>query len=161
MGMARHLSVQSPDTLLTSAGSWPSLQAEALYGLAGEFTKAVAPYSEADPVGILLHTLIMCGSWIGSGPHALVEHQPHPPRLFALQVGKTAAGRKGTAASHPKLIFSRLDPDWTKQRLKSGLSTGEGLTYLVRDEHVENVPIKKNNRPTGEFESVVTDVGSG
>ena len=159
MGTTRRLSVQSPDTLLTSAGSWPILQPEALYGVAGEFTKAVSPYSEADPVGILLHTLLMCGCWIGSGPHALVEHQPHPPRLFALQVGKTAAGRKGTAASHPKLIFSRLDPDWTKQRLKSGLSTGEGLTYLVRDEHVENVPIKKNNRPTGEFESVVTDVG--
>jgi hypothetical protein len=76
-----------------------------------------------------------------------------------VQVGRTGSGRKGTAASHPKLIFSRLDSDWMKNRIKSGLSTGEGLAYLVRDEQRENVPIKEKERHTGEFETVVTDLG--
>jgi phage/plasmid primase-like uncharacterized protein len=138
---------------------WPILESDAFYGVAGEFAQAVAPYSEADPAGILLHMLVMSGCWIGAGPHALVEHQPHPPRLNALQVGRTASGRKGTAASHPKLLFSRLDPDWMKHRVKSGLSTGEGLTYLVRDQQMENVPIKEKGRHTGEFEAIVTDLG--
>jgi len=68
-------------------------------------------------------------------------------------------GRKGTAASHPKLVFSHLDPEWVKTHIKSGLSTGEGLTYLVRDEHQEEVAIKERGRHTGEFETIVTDRG--
>ena len=81
----------TPDT-------WPLMDQAAYYGLAGEFTKAVEPYSEADPVGILLHTLIGAACLIGSGPYVLVEHAKHPPRLNALLVGRTAGGRKGTDA---------------------------------------------------------------
>jgi len=157
--VSRYKPCISNGTIQAPPSHWPELEADAFYGLAGDFTKAVAPYSEADPAGILLHTLLMSGCWIGTGPHALVEHQPHPPRLFVLQIGRTASGRKGTASSHPKLIFSDLEPDWMKTRVKSGLSTGEGLTYLVRDEQTERMPIKKNGRHTGEFETLVTDLG--
>ena len=76
-----------------SQQKWPKMGDEAFDGIAGEFTKAVAPYSEADPVGILLHTLIMSGCYIGANPHALVEHQPHPARLNFIQVGKTSSVR--------------------------------------------------------------------
>ena len=37
----------------THTDSWPQLDEAAFYGLAGESTKAVEPYSEADPLGIL------------------------------------------------------------------------------------------------------------
>src|SRR5438128_608848 len=79
--------------------SLPALDAAAYHGLAGAFTQAVEPYSEAHPVGILLHVLIPSGCLIGAGPHALVERTPHPARLNALLVGPTAGGRKGMAWS--------------------------------------------------------------
>jgi len=142
-----------------SQHKWPKMGDEAFYGIAGEFTKAVAPYSEADPVGILLHTLVMSGCWIGPNPHALVEHQPHPARLNFIQVGKTSSARKGTASSHPKYLLSHLDGSWVKNRMKSGLSTGEGLCFLVRDPQEEEIPLKEKGRHTGEFETVISDRG--
>lgn len=150
---------QSYEQKLAQPQQWPEIAKEAFYGLAGDFTEAVAPYSEADRVGILLHTLIMSGCYIGPNPHALVEHQPHPARLNFLQVGKTSSARKGTASSHPKYVFSHLDGPWVKTRMKSGLSTGEGLAYLVRDPQEEEVPLKEKGRHTGEFETVKTDMG--
>ena len=80
--------------LLPSSSHWPILDEAAYTGVAGTFTKAVAPYSEADPAGILLHTIISGGSVIGAGPHILVEQTPHYARLNALLVGKTSGGRK-------------------------------------------------------------------
>jgi len=102
-------------------------------GLAGEFTRKVAQYSEADPAAILLHTLIAAGCYCGTGPHVLVEHAPHHSRLFSLLVGRTAGGRKGTAWNHPKALFQRIDQTWTETHVKNGLSSGEGLVYHVRD----------------------------
>jgi hypothetical protein len=116
---------------------YPVLDGAAFYGLAGEFTKAIARYSEADPVGILLHTLIGAGCLIGSGPHVLIEHSPHSPRLNALLVGATAS-RKGVAWSTPKFVFSQVDGPWVAHRVKSGLSSGEGMIYQVRDANGED-----------------------
>lgn len=116
---------------------YPVLDEAAYYGLAGELTKAIAPYSEADPVAILLHTLIGAGCLIGSAPHVLIEHSPHSPRLNALLVGETAS-RKGTAWSTPRYVLSKVDGLWVTQRVKSGLSSGEGLIYQVRDANGED-----------------------
>ena len=112
---------------------WPNLAEEAYVGLLGEFVKTVAPYSEADPVAILLHTLVGGGNLIGPGPHARVEHLPHPPRLNTVFVGRTASARKGTAWNAPLHLFSNVDEQWSLKRIKSGLSSGEGLIVPVKD----------------------------
>jgi hypothetical protein len=115
------------------ADRWPVMDEAAYVGLPGEFVKAVAPYSEADAVGLLLHVLVGGGCLIGPGPHALVEHTQHPARLNVVLVGSTGTGRKGTAWSIPRYLFSCVDIDWTKTRVRSGLSSGEGMIYQVRD----------------------------
>ena len=84
--------------------------------------EAIEPYSEADPVAILVNTLTAFGNVIGSGPHFLVEKSEHHLNLFAVQVGKSAKGRKGTAWSTPRLMFRAVDPDWGEKRIKGGLS---------------------------------------
>jgi hypothetical protein len=116
-----------------TAETWPDMANEAYVGLPGEFVKAVAPYSEADPVGILLHALVGGGCLIGTGPHVLVEHTPHYARLNVILVGQTSFGRKGTAWSIPRFLFSSVEAEWSKRRVKSGLSSGEGMIYHVRD----------------------------
>ena len=111
----------------------PVLDKAAYHGLAGEFTQAVEPYSEAHTMGILTHVLVAGGCLIGAGPHALVEHTPHPARLNTLLVGPTSGGRKGTAWSTPRYLFSQVDGEWVEQSVTGGLSSGEGLIYQVRD----------------------------
>jgi hypothetical protein len=111
---------------------WPVLSNAAYQGLVGEFVQAVAPHSEADPVALLLHTLIGAGCLVGRGPHVMVEHAPHHARLNVVFVGDTNE-RKGVACATPRALFCRLDPQWVRSRVKSGLASGEGLVYQVRD----------------------------
>jgi hypothetical protein len=112
---------------------WPELEDAALYGLAGDIVKTIDPYTEADKVAVLLNVLTAFGNCINSAPHARVQHDNHPARLFVVQVGDTSKGRKGTGWSTPRYLFSLCDEDWSKPRVKSGLSSGEGLIYNVRD----------------------------
>ncbi len=116
---------------------WPVIDKAAFYGVIGKFVQDVAPHSEADPVGLLLHTLQAFGCIVGRGPHVLVEHLPHHARLNIVLVGNSANARKGTSWSTPKALLTLLDAqekeDWVKTRVRSGLSSGEGLIYNVRD----------------------------
>ena len=111
---------------------WPTLAPEALTGLAGDIVKAIKPHTEADPVAVLIHLLIGMGNMIGPKPHFRVEFDRHPARLNAVIVGETSKGRKGQSWSTPRRMLTEVDPDW-KTRITSGLSSGEGLIFSVRD----------------------------
>lgn len=138
---------------------WPVLADDALYGLAGEIVKTIDPHTEADPVAVLLNVLVAFGNCINSAPHARVQHDPHPCRLFAVQVGDTSKGRKGTGWSTPRYLFSLCDEDWSKGRVKSGLSSGEGLVFNVRDPRYAKVPRKEKGKFTGDHDEICVDEG--
>lgn len=110
---------------------WPSpIRNEAFYGLAGEIIRTIEPHSEADVVALLANFLTAFGNIIGSRPHFKVEGDLHPARLFCALVGETAKARKGTSWGHIKNLFKDIDSNWT---ITSGLSSGEGLIWAVRD----------------------------
>jgi hypothetical protein len=134
--------------LPSELAGWPTLNPAALVGLAGRFVEAVAPHSEADRAAILIHLLVGVGNLIGPGPHARVEFDEHPPRLNAVVVGASSKGRKGTAWSTPRTALCAVDSGWA---IASGLSTGEGLIYHVRDR------VERADPETGE--PVVEDEG--
>lgn len=113
---------------------WPRLAPEAYHGLAGQIVKTIEPYSEADPVAILAHVLVAAGNAVGRRPHALVERTVHPCNEYVVLVGDSAKGRKGQAWSTPRYLLSQVDEAWSQKRIKSGLSSGEGLIFNVRDE---------------------------
>jgi hypothetical protein len=138
--------------------SWPELADEALYGLVGDIVRTINPYTEADPVSTLINILTAVGNCIGPTPHATVQHDSHPARLFAILVGQTSKGRKGTGWSTPRYLLSLCDSDWTKGRIKSGLSSGEGLIYNVRDPVWKKEPIKEKGRVI-EYQDVLADPG--
>lgn len=138
--------------------SWPSPLAErAFYGLAGKFIKTIEPHTEADPAALLLNFLIAFGSIVGDKPHIKIGATRHPVRLFAVFVGKTAKGRKGESWGYPKEIFGVIDDLW-KRNLSSGMSSGEGLIYAVRDKTYKSQPIREKGKTIG-YEQVVDDVG--
>jgi len=137
---------------------WPCLASEALSGLAGEIVATINPYTEADPVAVLLHLLVAFGNAINSSAHVKVEKTQHPARLFAVLVGDTAKGRKGTAWSTPKYLFSRIDSNWIENQVKGGLSSGEGLIFHVRDPITKTEPIKEGKRVV-RYEEITVDQG--
>jgi hypothetical protein len=136
--------------------SWPSpLAKQAFYGLAGEFVKLIEPHTEADPVAILIQIITAIGYVIGATAHFKVEADTHYLKIFPVLVGETSKGRKGTSWGYIKDILKRIDPEC---RIMSGLSSGEGLIWQVRDEIIKKESIKDKGR-TIDYQDVVADAG--
>ena len=116
----------------------PILGPNALVGLPGETVEIIDPYTEAHPVAVLLNILGGFGNLIGRGPNFIVEKTPHYTNVNFCLVGPTTMGGKGQSWSTPSDIFEGIDPNWRKERVVSGLSSGEGLIYHVRDPNQES-----------------------
>ena len=113
---------------------WPEPPApEAYVGLAGDIVRAIEPHTEADPVALLAHVLVGFGSMIGRTAHYVVEATPHYANEFVVLVGRTAKGRKGTAEDRVRAILQPVDPEWNRDHVVDGLSSGEGIIWAVRD----------------------------
>src|SRR5262249_6370927 len=136
----------------------PELGEDALYGIIGEIVRATDPHTEAHRMTTVINTLAAFGSCIGSSPHTLVQHDRHSGNLYAVFVGQSAKGRKGVGWSTPRHLFSKIDPEWSKNRVRTGLSSGEGLIYAVRDEVWREEPVKEKGRVI-DYQMVRVDPG--
>jgi hypothetical protein len=134
-----------------SENKWPVMDEAAYYGLAGDVVRAILPDTESDPVAILAQYLTAFGNIVGSAPYYLIESDRHLANLFVVLVGVSAKGRKGTSGSRIRAITSIVDRTWSIERCQSGLSSGEGLIYAVRN------PITKWNAKDGVED--ITDPG--
>lgn len=120
--------------LVASVARWPDPIAEdAYHGLAGEVVSTIEPHTEADPVALLAQFLVAFGSCLGRGPHYQVEGDDHHANLYAVLVGDTSKARKGTSWGRIRALFERLDDPWATRCVHSGLSSGEGVIWAVRD----------------------------
>ena len=139
---------------------WPEpMQEAAFHGLAGDFVRMVLPETEADPAALLMAFLVGVGCMIGRRPHYRVEDTRHRVNLFAVIVGETSRARKGTATDRAVSLLSRVDPDFMATRLRSGLSSGEGLIQAVRDPREEDVANKSKDGSLLRFERQLVDNG--
>jgi hypothetical protein len=135
---------------------WPEkARAEAFHGLAGEFVQVLEPHTESDPHALLFQFVVAAGSAFGRAPHALVQRTRHGTNEYLLLVGATSKARKGTAWNDTRDCVARVDPEWARNRVTHGLSSGEGLIWAVRD------PISKSEKDKGTstVQSVVVDPG--
>jgi hypothetical protein len=118
----------------TDEASWPGgLQEEAFHGIVGKIVRAIEPHTEADSAALLIQFLVVFGNIIGRGPHFSAESTPHFFNLFAMLVGQTATGRKGTALGWVQRLFDAIDTQWKTHCVTQGLVSGEGLVWNVRD----------------------------
>jgi hypothetical protein len=113
--------------------SRPKLNERALYGLAGDFVRAIEPNSEADPVALLGQFLVAFGNCVGPRPHVEIEATKHRANLFCMVVGRSSKSRKGTSWAHVRRMFYRIDQVWVENQIVTGLSSGEGLIWAARD----------------------------
>lgn len=145
------------------ATSWPDPPApEAFYGLAGDIVRTIDPHTEADPIAILVQTLIAFGNVIGRAAHFVAEADKHYPNEFAVLVGSTAKGRKGSSFGHVQRLFRLVNPEWEEKRVQFGLSSGEGLIWAVRDPIEKTEPVyegKGRDRRVVGHETSIVDPG--
>ena len=144
-------------------GKWPEPPDEAAYyGLAGDIVRTIEPHTESDPVALLLQVLTGFGSVVGPEPHYEVEAVPHPSRDNVVLVGDTSKARKGTAWRQTLRLLRGVDEVWASERVMSGLSSGEGLIWAVRDPSEKQEPIREGGKKSGrivDYEAVVVDDG--
>ncbi len=148
-----------PLLLLSDGSKWPSpLEDRAYYGLTGEFIRLVEPHTESDPVALLIQFLASIGNVIGMGSFFRVEADTHYLNLFTVLVGETSKGRKGTSWGMVRNELSKVDQDWAKKKVVSGLSSGEGLIWQVRDEIKKLEPIRQKGKVT-DYQEIIDDPG--
>lgn len=117
-----------------------------LYGLVGEIAKAGSDTTEANPFAIAASAIAYLGVAVGRGPYMPIGNTWHHARFFMLHVGRSGEGRKGDAVSLTKRIarrLSELSPDHAPQVHSGGLSSREGLVFMIHDgyhEGKEEVP---------------------
>ncbi len=133
--------------------------AAAFHGLPGEIVRLIEPHTEADSAALLFQLLAAYGNIIGRNSYMVADGARHYLNLFGVLVGQSSKGRKGTSWNQIGNLLERIDEDWRANRVTSGLSSGEGLIWNVRDAITETKPIKDKGRHTGEHEEVITDSG--
>lgn len=136
----------------------PTLHPVALHGPLGQFVRQLSPETEADPVALLVQGLAAFGSCVGRGAHCRVGADRHCANLFVLLVGRTGGGRKGLSWAEVKRLFAGVDQAWRDNCLQSGLATGEGLIWAVRDAIERQEPVREKGRVVG-YETVQVDPG--
>jgi len=142
-----------------SGNRWPQLDDAAFHGVAGDFVKVIEPHSEADPVAILIQFHAAFGNVVGRTAYFRAEADRHYANINVAVVGETAKGRKGTAWGHVRRGFDEIDHEWTTAHIASGLSSGEGLIWAVRDAIEKYDPGGTNGQRIKDGDYVIVDPG--
>jgi hypothetical protein len=139
--------------------NWPApLEPEAFHGLAGEVVRLIEPHSEADPAALLVQVSTGFGSIVGRHAHFNTDGARQFANLYTVIVGVTAKGRKGTSQNQSRRILRQVDQEWSQTRVVTGLASGEGLIWAVRDPITERSSIKEKGRIVG-YEDNESDPG--
>ena len=140
------------------APPWPEPPAaEAFHGLSGRIVRTIEPASEADPAALLVQTLVAFGNVIGRGAHFIVEGDRHHGNEFVVLVGRTSKARKGTSFGRINRLFEQAEQQWAEERVQTGLSSGEGLIWAVRDPIISRERVKEKGQVR--YEEVEKDPG--
>jgi Bifunctional DNA primase/polymerase, N-terminal/Protein of unknown function (DUF3987) len=117
--------------------TWPTLHPDALYGLAGKVVALFDPHTESDPVALLLQFFVCFGNALGRGPYFLIEGTKHYTNIFTVLCGETGKSRKGTSGDRIRQLMTGVAFPWVDDCIQSGLSSGEGLIWVIRDEVIK------------------------
>jgi Bifunctional DNA primase/polymerase, N-terminal/Protein of unknown function (DUF3987) len=132
-----------PEPAEAEPSTWPVPPNDAAYhGVLGDIAHATAPFTEADPVGVLGTLLAMFGAACG-GARTLYQGSLQRTNLSFLLVGETGfRGRKGTALDVARGVFGLAYPDLASLWLV-GVASGEAITgHLGRHDGLEGRPFE-------------------
>jgi hypothetical protein len=133
----------------------PILPQMALFGIAGGIIKKIEPHTETHPGSLLVQMLVGFGNLVGRGPYFVTERDRQHANLFAVIVGDSSRGRKGTSWGHVRHILSQVEQSWVDSRIMSGLASGEGVIAELADEDGAATNDKRLLLVEGEFAQVL------
>ena len=128
------------DEALDNHRNAPRPDPACLYGLVGEVARAGGDTTEANPFAVAANFIAFMSCAVGRGPYMAVGNTWHHTRQFMLHIGRSGRGRKGDAVSLISRIekaLKTLSPDATPKVHRGGLSSREGLVYLIHDGYSE------------------------
>src|SRR5262249_50227785 len=130
----------------TAEPPWPdALEIEAYHGIAGEIVRTIEPHSEADPAALLFQVLVGVGTIVSRKAYFQVEADRHHANEFVVLVGRTSKARKGSSWGYVRYLLNQVEARWATERVESGLSSGEGLIWAVRDPIKSREKVKDGN----------------
>ena len=130
----------------------PTADPACLYGLIGEIARAGSAATEANPYAIALNAMVYLGCAAGRRPYMSIGDTFHHARLYGLHIGRSGVARKGDAVSLVRRIAQRvgeIDRFVAPQIHMGGLSTREGLAFLIHDGYMDGkteVPAMEDKR---------------
>ena len=118
-----------------------------LYGIFGEIGRIAADGTEANPYAACMNAMVFFSACVGRDVYLRIGNGTHHARLFALHVGRSSVGRKGTAMDLLWRIIAEMDrqernsnggmiADDSRLLPKTytgGLSSREGVTHYLHD----------------------------
>lgn len=118
-----------------------------LYGIFGEIGRIAADGTEANPYAACMNAMAFFSACVGREVYLRIGNGTHHARLFALHVGRSSVGRKGTAMDLLWRIIGEMDrqertgnggmiADDSRLLPKihtGGLSSREGVTHFLHD----------------------------
>jgi hypothetical protein len=153
-----HAPINTSNTFSTYSRKPAALADAALHGITGDVVRMLMPHTESGQAAVSIQFLLAAGLYIGRTGYYLAEGDRHYTNLFAAIVGDTSKGRKGTSWGQIRRQFQLTDAQFCGSCITSGLSSGEGLIWAVRDGMRESHPIREKGRISG-YEEVITDPG--
>lgn len=143
------------------APTWPAPPGPAAYhGLVGEIVRTIEPHTEADPAALLIQLLAAVGSAMGRSPRFRTDGSYQHTNIYAVLVGESGVGRKGTAWGRVgRDVMREAAPDWWESCIRSGLASGEGLIEAVAARDGETHPDRRCLVVEPEFVRALTVAG--
>jgi hypothetical protein len=115
---------------------WPDpIHEDGFHGVAGDLVRLIEPETEADAAALLIQFLVGWGNLTGRGPYCQAENDRHHTNEYAVVVGTTSKGRKGTSLGRIRGLLETVDDHWAEKCMLYGLGSGEALIEaLSRDD---------------------------
>ena len=133
----------------------PPINEKSQIGLMKKLIDGIRKSTEADTNALILTFLTITGNILGRTCYVKVGALEFFPNLFLSIIGSTARGRKGTSLSNIREVIGKFFSQYFSDCVVSGLASGEGLIFQVRDE----VKGKEKNKDGIEVE-VIKDPGA-
>jgi hypothetical protein len=103
--------------------------------------------------------LVAFGNVVGRSAHYEVEADRHAANEFVIVVGRSSKARKGSSWSRINRLLRETEEVWAAERVQSGLSSGEGLIWAVRDPIQKRERVKPEKGQPARYEEVEADPG--
>ncbi len=87
---------------------------------------------------MLIQFLVAAGNLVGRSAHMMVGATTHYPNLYAGLVGQSSKARKRSGWRMVRDPLHAVAPVWCDDQIRTGLSSGEGALWAVRDRTSED-----------------------